>query len=60
MRDLRSELDQIPGIGPGRRRTLLATFGSLSGVRRASREELSGVVGARAAAAVIEYFANAT
>jgi len=60
MRDLRSELDQIPGIGPGRRRTLLATFGSLGGVRRASREELSGVVGARAAAAVIEYFANAT
>ncbi len=40
MRDLRSELDRIPGIGPRRRRALLTIFGSLAGVRRATREEL--------------------
>src|SRR5688572_15923678 len=58
MRDLRSELDSIPGIGATRRRALLTTFGSLAGVRRATREELASVVGARAAAAVIDYFAR--
>jgi excinuclease ABC subunit C len=58
MRDLRSELDAVPGIGPRRRRALLTTFGSLAGVRRATREELESVVGARAASAVIDYFAR--
>ena len=41
MRDLRSELDDVPGIGPRRRRALLTRFGSLAGVRRATREELT-------------------
>ncbi len=58
MRDLRSELDGVPGIGPRRRRALLTAFGSLSGVRRATREELASVVGAKAAGAVIDYFAR--
>jgi len=58
MRDLHSELDRVPGIGPRRRRTLLTTFGSLAGVRRATREELAAVVGAKAADAVIAYFAR--
>jgi excinuclease ABC subunit C len=58
MRDLRSELDSIPGIGANRRRALLTTFGSLAGVRRATREELASVVGPKAAAAVIDYFAR--
>jgi excinuclease ABC subunit C len=57
-RDLTSELDQIPGIGPGRRRALLRTFGSLTGVRRATREELTTVVGTRAADAILGFFAN--
>ena len=60
MRDLRSELDVVPGIGPRRRRALLKTFGSVAGVRRATREELDAVVGAKAAAAVIDYFASST
>jgi len=59
MRDLRSELDVIPGVGPRRRRALLTKFGSLAGVRRATREELAAVVGAKTAAAVIDYFARA-
>jgi excinuclease ABC subunit C len=58
MRDLRSELDAVPGIGSRRRRALLTAFGSLAGVRRATREELDAVVGAKAAAAVIDYFAR--
>jgi excinuclease ABC subunit C len=56
MRDLRSELDSVPGIGPRRRRTLLTSFGSLAGVRRASREELMAQVGAKTADAVLRYF----
>jgi excinuclease ABC subunit C len=56
-RDLQSELDSVPGIGLRRRKTLLTAFGSLSGVRRATREELARVVGAKAADAVIAHFA---
>ena len=58
MRDLRSELDHVPGVGPRRRRTLLTTFGSVAGVRRATREELTASFVAKAAAAVIDHFAR--
>ena len=58
MRDLRSELDSVQGIGPRRRRALLVAFGSLAGVRRASREELVALVGAKTADAVLTYFAE--
>jgi excinuclease ABC subunit C len=58
MRDLRSELDDVPGIGPRRRRVLLRHFGSLGRVRRATNEELSSIVGPKVARAVIEYFAR--
>jgi len=58
MRDLRSELDSVPGIGPRRRRALLVAFGSLAGVRRASREDLMALVGAKTADAVLGYFAG--
>jgi excinuclease ABC subunit C len=58
MRDLRSELDHVPGIGPRRRRTLLTTFGSLAGVRRATREELAAAVGPKVADAVLAFFAG--
>jgi len=57
-RNLRSELDGIAGIGVRRRKTLLTSFGSLSGVRRATREELASVVGGKTADAVIAYFAT--
>jgi excinuclease ABC subunit C len=58
MRDLRSELDDVPASGPRRRKTLLTTFGSLAGVRRATREELAAVVGAKTADAVLAFFAS--
>jgi excinuclease ABC subunit C len=56
-RDLRSDLDQIVGVGPRRRKALLVAFGSLAGVRRATREELIAIVGAKCADAVLAHFA---
>ena len=55
-RDLRSELDDIAGIGIRRRKQLLTAFGSIAGVRRASREELAAVVGSKVAEAVLRHF----
>ena len=40
---LRSILDELPGIGPGKRRSLLSVLGSLEGVKQASVEELTRV-----------------
>jgi excinuclease ABC subunit C len=57
-RDLRSALDDIAGVGPRRRTTLLRRFGSVAGVRRATREELTAVVGAKAADAILVHFAG--
>jgi excinuclease ABC subunit C len=59
-RDLRSDLDAVAGIGPRRRKSLLTAFGSLAGVRRATREELVKVVGAKSADAVLAHFASQT
>lgn len=42
---LQSALDDIPGVGPARRKALLAHFGSVSGVREATVEDLAGVDG---------------
>jgi excinuclease ABC subunit C len=44
-RTITSELLDIPGIGPGRRRALLERFGSLAGVRSATPAELAAVPG---------------
>ena len=57
-RDFRSELDDIPGVGARRRKVLLTRFGSVANVRRATREELVPVVGARVADAVLRHFAD--
>jgi excinuclease ABC subunit C len=45
IRTVTSELLRIPGVGPSRRRALLAAFGSLQGVREASAEQIAGVPG---------------
>jgi excinuclease ABC subunit C len=42
---LRSRLDEIPGVGPKKRRELLRRFGSVIGIERASEEELATVPG---------------
>lgn len=50
-RTLTSLLDEIPGVGPGRRRALLRTLGSVRAVARASEDELAQVPGIGAALA---------
>ena len=42
---LTSELDDVPGVGPTRRRAILRHFGSLSAVKAASREQLRAMPG---------------
>lgn len=42
---IRSTLDEIPGIGPRRKRELLKRFGSLDGIRSATVEELAATPG---------------
>ncbi|MBI4313774.1 MAG: excinuclease ABC subunit UvrC [Candidatus Omnitrophica bacterium] len=42
---LRSALDEIPGVGPRRRRDLLVQFGSVDAIQNASVEELSAIRG---------------
>jgi excinuclease ABC subunit C len=55
---LRSELEDIPGVGANRRSQLLRHFGSLKHVREASLLELTSVPGLpeRIAHAVYDYF----
>lgn len=40
-----SELDSIPGLGPARRRALLAHFGSVSQIKRADVKQIANVPG---------------
>jgi excinuclease ABC subunit C len=44
-RTLRSELDDLPGIGGKRKRVLLERFGSVSAIRQASEQDLMNVLG---------------
>jgi excinuclease ABC subunit C len=44
-RTITSELLAIPGVGPGRRRALLERFGSVAGVRTATRDEIASLPG---------------
>ena len=55
-RTIRSELDEISGIGPAKRRQLLSVFGSVRGVRGATEEELTAAVGKAAARRVRGHF----
>ena len=53
----RSLLDEIPGVGPSRKKLLLKKFGHLDAVREASEEELTGIRGINKslAASIKEY-----
>ncbi len=48
---LHSRLEEIPGIGPARRKALLKAFGSLKAIREADTEALARVKGMNRAAA---------
>jgi excinuclease ABC subunit C len=51
-------LDEIPGIGPGRKRALLTHFGSAKAVSRAAKEDLEAVQGisAQMAQTIYDFF----
>jgi excinuclease ABC subunit C len=57
-RTLHSELDDIQGVGPTKRRKLLSRFGSLRGVRGASEAELASAVGKATAARIRGHFSR--
>jgi excinuclease ABC subunit C len=42
---VRSQLDDVSGVGPARKRALIRQFGSVKGIRRASVDELAAVPG---------------
>lgn len=54
----RSALDDIPGVGPGRKKALLQHFGSVAKIKTASLEQIEATPGMnhKAAAAVYQYF----
>ena len=51
----RSILDDVPGLGPARRKKLLKVFGSVKRMREASLEELTAVTGIPASVAEAVY-----
>ncbi len=53
---LKSELDDIKGIGPAKRNKLLLSFSSIGRIKSATLEELSGVIDKRAAQNVYDYY----
>jgi excinuclease ABC subunit C len=59
-RTLRSQLGDIPGIGPHRQTVLLRRFGSVKGVKGATKEEIARVPGFSKALAsrVLTYLGN--
>jgi excinuclease ABC subunit C len=42
---MKSALDEVPGIGPKRRRSLLRRFGSVRGIKEASLDDLAAAEG---------------
>ncbi len=57
-RTLQTELDLIEGIGKKRAKELLEIFGSVQGVKFATIEQLSEVVGEKIATTIKEYFGD--
>ena len=57
---LRSELDDIAGVGPATRRALLGHFKTVTAIREASEEALLTVVNKRVAAAILAHFRGAS
>ena len=53
---IKSDLDQIPGIGPKTKEILLKHFGSVEKIRDSSQEELKGIIGASKTAILTRYF----
>ena len=58
---IHSQLEDIPGVGPARRKALLKAFGSLKAIKAADLETLAGVPGMnRAAAEAVKAWAESS
>jgi len=57
---LRSELDDIRGVGPKTRHELLAHFKTVEAIRTASEDQLLAVVNLKVARAVLDHFSDST
>ena len=55
-RDLHSELEQIPGVGPRSAKKLLERFGSVERLRRLGADELSAAVPRRVAEQIVAFY----
>jgi len=51
----KNQLEEIPGVGPKTRRKLIRKFGSVTGVSRASIQELSTTIGEQKAKTVVAF-----
>ena len=59
---VKSALEEIPGIGPARRKALLSKFGSIEAIKNASYEEIAETDGmnSKAAESIVEFFADSS
>jgi excinuclease ABC subunit C len=57
-RSLRGLLDELPGIGPVRKRRLIARFGTVEAIRAAAHAELAAVIGPAAATKLVAALAE--
>ncbi len=56
---LKSTIEQVPGIGPVTRKKLITTFGSLRAAQSASEQELAKAVGKDKATRLMQYLSRA-
>jgi excinuclease ABC subunit C len=54
-RQIKSQLDEIPGIGPVTRKALVKKFGSVKGVMQAKEAEIAAVIGPAKAQVLLEH-----
>lgn len=54
-RQVKSLLDDVPGIGPATRKKLVKTFGSLRGVRAASEADIAAAIGPAKTTVLLQY-----
>lgn len=55
---VKSTLEDVPGIGPLTRKKLIKAFGSLRGVKAANKDEIVKVIGADKAQKVLQYLSD--
>lgn len=56
---LKSPLEDVPGIGPATRKKLIKAFGSMRGVQTASEQDIAAVIGPDKARRVVQHLSNA-